>query len=45
VWGGGGHGVTGCHHTDEPRTVLAVILVGVPLRGVTNEPPSAKGEF
>jgi hypothetical protein len=32
-----------CHHTDEPRTVLAVILVGVPLRGVTNDPPPAKG--
>ena len=45
VSGGGGYGVTGCHHTDEPRTVLAVILVGVARRGVANDPPPAKGGF
>jgi hypothetical protein len=32
------------NQSDEPRTVLAVILVGASRRGVTNEPPSAKGE-
>jgi hypothetical protein len=35
-----------CHqHVDEPRAVLAVILLGfhLPVGGV-NEPPSAKGE-
>jgi hypothetical protein len=37
--------VPGCHLADEPRAVLAVILVGVARREVANEPPPTKGGF